>query len=83
MPPQAKADVVSGGPQSLTPGNTNVLMVINEEGTVQDLIWQELPPLTRDKLERLELRLREKKFLATGKVYTLREVIDVQRYLQR
>jgi hypothetical protein len=76
---QTPADPVESSPQIVEAGKVQALLLIDERGKVHQIIWQVLPAITEETLQQIEQRLRTKTYLATGKSYTLYEIVEIPR----
>lgn len=61
------------------PGMATVFLRINEEGRVVQIIWDQLPVVSREELLQMERELRERLYPATGSGYALAETVIVPR----
>jgi cell division septation protein DedD len=55
------------------------LLLIGEDGSVQQIIWQQLPAVTEQELHEMERRLRQHSRMARGTSYTVPESIEIPR----
>lgn len=83
-PPAARTDSASppglaatATRPALPPGSVRVLLAIDENGNVRQIIWGQLFYMTNETLNRLEQQLRQKVYRATGRAYTVHEVVEV------
>lgn len=61
------------------PGMATVFLRINEEGRVVQIIWDQLPVVSKEELLQMERELRERIYPATGSGYALAETLIVPR----
>jgi len=62
-----------------TAGKAQALLLVDENGTVRQIIWKQLPAVSEAELREMELRLRQQGYLARGNLYTVSESIEIPR----
>jgi hypothetical protein len=60
-------------------GKAQALLLVDESGTVRQIIWKQLPAVSEAELKEMERRLRQRGYLARGKLYTVPESIEIPR----
>jgi hypothetical protein len=73
------ADPVDENQQIQTAGKAQAVLLVDENGTVGQIIWQQLPAVSEEELQEMERRLRQHAYMARGKQYTVPESIEVPR----
>ena len=76
---ETPSDPVELSPQAVEAGKVQALLLVDENGKVDQIIWKALPALTEETLQQIEQRLRTKTYLVTGKSYTLYEIVEIPR----
>jgi hypothetical protein len=73
------ADPVISTERVIQASKVRVVLQVNERGEVQQIIWNALPVVSNDVLQRMESQLRMKAYLSTGKPYTVSEIVEIPR----
>jgi hypothetical protein len=63
----------------LRPGMATVFLRINEDGRVVQMIWDQLPVVTREELVQMEMELLERYYPLTGSAYSVAETVIVPK----
>jgi hypothetical protein len=73
------ADPLVESRQNQIAGKAQALLLIDQNGTVEQIIWKQLPAVSEEELREMERRLRLRAYLARGKRYTVPESIEIPR----
>ncbi len=76
---EVPADPVEASSQIVEAGKVQALLLVNERGTVTQVIWKVLPAITDETLQRMEQHLRAKGYITTGKPYTVYEIVEIPK----
>jgi len=76
---ETPADPVESNQEIVEAGKVQALLLVDYEGKVTQIIWKTLPAIADETLQQIEQQLRARIYLATGKTYTVYEIVELPR----